>query len=185
MAKILVPIATGFEEIEAVSIIDVCRRANIEVVVAGIDQMSITGTNNITLEADFLLEDIKDDSYDMIVLPGGVEGTEILAQNSIIQSMLKDQYNQNKLVGAICAAPFALHTAGVLNTNYTCYPSCESGIRDEGYDSSSSVVKDANVITSRGPGTAICFGLSIVKELVDEETYLALKSGLLADFCKA
>ncbi len=183
MAKILVPLAKGFEEIEAVSIIDVCRRAGIEVIVAGIGSLSIIGANNITIQADCLVDDIQNDIFDMIVLPGGFGGTEVLSQNSIIQSMLKIQYDNNKLLGAICAAPFALHTAGVLNQNYTCYPSCEDGIRTEGYDNISSVVKDENVITSRGPGTAICFGLAIVKELVDEETYMGLKAGLLADFC--
>jgi 4-methyl-5(b-hydroxyethyl)-thiazole monophosphate biosynthesis len=183
MAKILVPLAHGFEEIEAVSIIDVCRRAKIEVIVAGIDSLSLLGANNITIQADCLIEDIKDDSFDMIVLPGGFDGTEVLSSNYIVQSILKKQYKENKLLGAICAAPFALHKAGVLNKNYTCYPSCEDVIREEGYDSATSVVKDNNVITSRGPGTAICFGLEIVKELVDNETYLGLKSGLLADFC--
>lgn len=183
MAKILVPLAKGFEEIEAISIIDVCRRAEIEVVVAGVNSTSVLGANGITVNADVLLEDIKNDTFNMIVLPGGVEGTNILAEDQTIQNMLKDQYSNNELVGAICAAPIALHKAGALNENYTCYPSCETSIRQEGYSTQNAVVKDGNVITSRGPGTAICFGLSIVKELVGDETYEALKAGLLADFC--
>jgi 4-methyl-5(b-hydroxyethyl)-thiazole monophosphate biosynthesis len=181
--KILVPLATGFEEIEAVSIIDVCRRAKIEVVVCAFDDLLVLGANNMTIKADYLIEEIKDDTFDMIVLPGGIGGTEILSSNDTIQDMLKQQYNNDKLVGAICAAPFALHKAGVLNQNYTCYPSCEVGIREDGYTTSQNVVKDQNVLTSRGPGTAICFALEIVKELEGEESYIGLKSGLLANFC--
>ena len=98
MAKILVPLAHGFEEIEAVSIIDVCRRAKIEVIVAGIDSLSLLGANNITIQADCLIEDIKDDSFDMIVLPGGFDGTEVLSSNDIVQSILKKQYKENKRI---------------------------------------------------------------------------------------
>lgn len=183
MAKILVPLAQGFEEIEAISIIDVCRRAGIEVIVAGVNAISVKGANEITVNADVLLENVKNDTFNMIVLPGGFDGTTVLSENETIQSMLKEQYDNNELVGAICAAPIALHKAGVLNENYTCYPSCESSIRDNGYSTNSAVVKDGNVMTSRGPGTAICFGLEIVKELVNNETYEGLKSGLLAEFC--
>ena len=183
MSKILVPLAEGFEEIEAISIIDVCRRGEIEVVVAGVKSKSVLGANGITINADVLLSDVKDDTFNMIVLPGGFEGTENLANDTTVQKMLKNQYSNNKLVGAICAAPIALHKAGVLNENYTCYPSCETSIREKGYSNNQTVVKDGNVITSRGPGTAICFGLSIVQELAGDEMHEALKSGLLADFC--
>ena len=135
MAKILVPLASGFEEIEAVSIIDVVRRSKIEVVIA-----------------------------------------------SIVQNMLK-YMKKEKIVAAICAAPYALHKAGVLNYNYTCYPSVEEKITLDGYNDSSSVLVDGNVITSRGPGTAICFALEIVKILKGDKTYEELKQGLLANYC--
>jgi 4-methyl-5(b-hydroxyethyl)-thiazole monophosphate biosynthesis len=83
----------------------------------------------------------------------------------------------------MCAAPYALHVAGVLSEHYTCYPSVEEKIRKEGYTDQEKVVIDGKVMTSRGPGTAICFGLAIVRELVGEESYQAVKSGTLSDFC--
>jgi 4-methyl-5(b-hydroxyethyl)-thiazole monophosphate biosynthesis len=119
----------------------------------------------------------------MIVLPGGAGGTDILASNKIVQNLLKEFKEKNKFIGAICAAPYALHTAGVLNHNYTCYPSFEKKIRLEGYNQSQNVVLDDKVITSRGPGTAICFALEIVKILSGEETYLDVKEGVLATYC--
>jgi 4-methyl-5(b-hydroxyethyl)-thiazole monophosphate biosynthesis len=183
MAKIILPIAEGFEEIEAVSIIDVCRRAGIEVVAAGVDSLEIKGANGITLKADCLIESVNESEFDMIVLPGGWGGTHVLAKNNTVQEMLKSMKNSDKYVAAVCAAPFALHTAGVLNQNYTCYPSVEEQIRMDGYTDSKKVVMDGKVITSRGPGTSICFALEIVKLLVDEETSLGLKEGLLATYC--
>ncbi len=87
-------------------------------------------------------------------------------------------------MGAICAAPYALKRAGVLGNNYTCYPSVESEIGREGYRDDKMVVVDGNVMTSRGPGTALCFGLEIVKRLVGEDNYRAVREGMLLDFCK-
>jgi len=93
--------------------------------------------------------------------------------------------SKGKNIAAICAAPYALHKAGVLKQSYTCYPSVEKEIREEGYvGDGTMVVEDANVLTSRGPATAMCFALAIVKKLKGEETYQTVKGGLLADFCK-
>ena len=181
--KIVVPIAAGFEEIEAVAVIDVCRRAGIEVIVAGVDGDIIKGANNIVLKTDCSIDDVNADDLDMIVLPGGLGGTNVLSSNQTVQNLLKKMKVDEKLIGAICAAPIALNKAGVLNQKYTCYPSVEDQIRIDGYTKSEKVVIDGKVMTSRGPGTSICFGLEIVKALVDKETYLSLKGGLLADFC--
>lgn len=183
MAKIIIFLANGFEEIEAVNIIDVCRRAGIEVVVAGVSSMLVCGANKITIAADCLLESVKDDDFDMVVLPGGWGGTKILATDEIVQNMLKKFKQEDKWIGAICTAPFALHQADVLNSNYTCYPSVQEQIRVAGYDAKSKVVVDGKVITSRGPATAICFGLVIVKKLVGREIADMVRGGLLADFC--
>ena len=121
----------------------------------------------------------------MIVLPGGWGGTHALADDENVQKLLQDMDAKGKNIGAICAAPFALNKAGVLKQNYTCYPSVEEEIRQEGYQGDSAmVVEDANVMTSRGPATAICFALSIVKKLQGEERYNMLKSGLLATYCE-
>ncbi|MBU0720494.1 DJ-1/PfpI family protein [bacterium] len=183
--KVLVPLACGFEEIEAVAIIDVLRRAEIEVLLASLDENSLVkGANGITVEADMELKNIDVDELDMIVLPGGWGGTHALADDENVQNILKEMDAKGKNIGAICAAPFALNKAGVLKHNYTCYPSVEEQIREEGYQGDKAmVIEDGNVMTSRGPSTAICFALQIVKKLKGEETYKMLKSGLLADFC--
>lgn len=185
MSKVLVPLAKGFEEIEAVSIIDILRRGDIEVLVACLDEQKIVlGANGISIVSDLHVADVNVDELDMIVLPGGVEGTYKLAEDKNIIEILQKMDANGKNIGAICAAPFALNKAGVLKKNYTCYPSFEEHIRIDGYmGDKNMVVEDDNIMTSRGPATAICFGLQIVKKLKGEETYQALKSGLLADFC--
>jgi len=186
MSKVvLVPVATGFEEIEAVSIIDVLRRAGIKVIVASLNEkLLVQGANGIMIQADRSLDGIRSDDIDMIVLPGGWGGTDILAVDQNIQTLLKQMDQKNKKIGAICAAPFALNSAGVLKDNFTCYPSVEEKIRINGYDETKKVVIDGNITTSRGPGTSICFALSIVKQLIGEDIYLQLRDGLLADFCE-
>jgi len=185
MKKVLVPLAKGFEEIEAVSIIDVLRRAEIEVLVASLnDNMLVKGANGITIQADLAVKDVSADSIDMVVLPGGWDGTYALADDENVQNILREMDAQGKNIGAICAAPFALNKAGVLKANYTCYPSVEEQIREEGYQGDRAmVVEDANVMTSRGPATALCFALQIVKKLEGDEKYNALKEGLLASYC--
>ena len=186
MSRVLVPLATGFEEIEAVSIIDVLRRADVEVLVAALNEnMLVKGANGITIEADMQVKDVSAESIDMIVLPGGWDGTHALADDENVQNLLREMDTKGKNIGAICAAPFALNKAGVLKEKYTCYPSVEEQIREEGYQGDRSmVVEDANVMTSRGPATALCFGLAIAKKLKGEDTYNALREGLLATYCK-
>ncbi|MCW8894450.1 MAG: DJ-1/PfpI family protein [Sulfurimonas sp.] len=186
MSRVLVPLARGFEEIEAVSIIDVLRRADIEVLVASLDEnRAVKGANGITVMSDMHVKDVGADELDMIVLPGGVEGTYALAEDANVIKILQEMDSKGKNIGAICAAPYALNKAGVLKQNYTCYPSFEEYIKDDGYmGDKAMVVEDGNVMTSRGPATAICFALQIVKKLKGEETYLMLKGGLLADFCE-
>ena len=186
MSKVLVPLAAGFEETEAVSIIDVLRRAEIEVWVASLnDDMLVKGANNIVIQTDLHVKDVRADELDMVVLPGGWGGTHALAEDENIQRLLREMDAKGKNIGAICAAPFALNVAGVLKEKYTCYPSVEEQIRQEGYmGDKEMVVEDANVMTSRGPGTALCFGLAIARKLKGEETYKALKEGLLATYCE-
>lgn len=185
MSKVLVPLAGGFEEIEAVSIIDVLRRAEVEVLIGSLTQeMLVRGANGITIQADVEVKNLSADMLDMVVLPGGWDGTHALADDENIQNLLREMDAKGKNIGAICAAPFALNRAGVLKEHYTCYPSVEEQIRQEGYEGDKAmVVEDANVMTSRGPATALCFGLAIVKKLKGEATYKALKEGLLATYC--
>lgn len=182
MSKVLVPLAQGFEEIEAMSIIDVLNRAQIEVVVAGLETLEVEGANTkLKVVANTLLDDVDVDSLDMIVLPGGLPGAEYLAKSEKVKSIVKALHVKNKKVAAICAAPWALKEAGVLDgVKHTNYPSFEKFTGVDGYIDNQDVVVDENVITSRGPATAMSFALEIVKILKGEEVYTQVKNGLLA-----
>jgi 4-methyl-5(b-hydroxyethyl)-thiazole monophosphate biosynthesis len=182
MSKVLVPLAQGFEEIEAMSIIDVLNRAQIEVVVAGLETLEVEGANTkLKVVANTLLDDVDVDSLDMIVLPGGLPGAEYLAKSEKVKSIVKALHVKNKKVAAICAAPWALKEAGVLDgVKHTNYPSFEKFTGVDGYIDNQDVVVDENVITSRGPATAMSFALEIVKILKGKEVYTQVKNGLLA-----
>lgn len=177
---VLVLMAMGFEEIEAISIIDILRRADIEVVTAGLDRTTVTGAHGVHIIADVLLDDINEEEFEMVVLPGGLPGAEHLAKSEKVQNLLAKFDANNKQIAAICAAPWALQTAGVLKDKYTCYPSFEKTIREKGYIDSENVVIDHNIITSRGPATAMEFALNLVKELKGEDKFKEIKSALLA-----
>ncbi len=181
MTQILVPLANGFEEIEAISIIDICRRGGIDVIVAGVDNKTAMGAHNIPIVTDCLIDEVNANNLDMIVLPGGWGGTESLASNETVQSILKQMKQDDKYIGAICAAPYALDAADVLSKNYTCYPSIENKIRLEGYDQNTGTIIDGKIITSQAVGTAVCFALEIVKTLKGNEIYTTLKKELLAN----
>ena len=182
MPKVLVTISTGFEEIEAITIIDILRRAQIEVVIATINDILTVGANAIVVQANQYLKDINPLDFDMIVLPGGEINSQNLASSTLVQNALKLMKEKNKYIAAICAAPYALHTANVLNKNFTCYPSFEEKIRQDGYKGDKQeVIIDEKVITSRGPATAMIFALELVKILKDEKTYQKIKSGLLVN----
>ena len=179
MSKVLIIISTGFEEIEAVSIIDILRRANIEVVIATINDILTLGANSIVIQANQYLKDIDISFFDMVVLPGGGLNTQNLASSVEVKKCLQTMKENDKYIAAICAAPYALHEAKVLNDKYTCYPSFEKKIDSATYDNQSEVVIDKKVITSQGPATAMQFSLELVKILTDEQTYLNVKNGLL------
>ena len=188
MAAILLPIAQGFEEVEAVSLIDVLRRGGLAVRVATVDPHKddnlVLGANGITLQADTNIKNVVADDFDMILLPGGWENTYTLADNETVQNLLKEFKANNKVIGSICAAAYALKKADVLGNNYTCYPAAADEVDHKGYRDDQAVVIDGNIMTSRGPGTALCFGLEIVKRFSGEESYEAVKEGMLLDFCK-
>ena len=187
MASALVLLAEGFEEIEGVTIIDILRRGGIEVNSAYLDDEFATnlvvGANGITVEADMPLKSVVVDDYDIVVLPGGWGGTNRLAENEMAQNILKEFKKEGKWIAAMCAAPYALHVAGVLSKKYTCYPSVEEQIRpNDRVDDI--VVIDEKVITSQGPATAICFALEIVRQLVGEDSFKQVKDGTLAKYCQ-
>ncbi len=179
MSKVLVPFATGFEEIEALTIVDILRRADIGVVIAGLDKKQVVGAHGVKVQSEAHIKDLKSEDFDMIVLPGGLPGATNLQKDEAVQKLLKDFDAQNKYIGAICAAPIALQSAGVLKETYTCYPSFEANIREEGYTPEQNVVSDKNVITSRGPATAMEFALAIVAKLCGDEKSAEVKNQLL------
>lgn len=175
-------LADGFEEIEAVATVDVLRRGGVEVVIAGVEAKISKGANGISVVADTLVSEIKESDFDAIILPGGYGGTMKLCSDGSSQALIKSFDEKGKIVAAICAAPLALDAAGVLKAEYTCYPGVEENIKSSHFVDKK-VVQSANVITSRGPATAICFGLYLVEKLVDKATAESVKSGVLASYC--
>ena len=179
MAKVLMPLAAGFEEIEAIAVIDVLRRADIEVVLAGILPGPVEGAHNVNIFPDTTLDTINGDDFDMIILPGGQPGTDNLNANPNIHSHLREFAANEKLIGAICAAPIVLASAGLLTgKRVTCYPSYQDRL-DGGIYEEMPVVGDGNLITSRGPGTAIQFALAIVTRLAGRETSDAISKAMI------
>jgi len=168
--KVLVPIADGSEEIEAVCIIDVLRRAGAQVTVASVGELQITAARGVKIVADKLLSECKGEKYDLIALPGGVPGAEHLRDSEPLISLLKAQRREGKLYGAICASPaVVLHTYGLLDSSRaTCHPSYAEVIGDSAV-MDSRVVVDGNCVTSRAPGTALEFALTLVSLLYGEE----------------
>lgn len=179
--KVLVILAEGFEEIEAVTPVDVLRRAGIEVVLAGLSGKVITGAHGIKFQTDVIFEEYKD-LPDAIVLPGGMPGAQNLARSPKVAELVKKMNSQNKIVGAICAAPpLAVAPTGILNgKKATCYPGFEKDFPSQVTFSTERVVVDGNVITSRGPGSALEFALELVEKLVGREQAKQLSQGMLA-----
>lgn len=164
--RILVPLAEGFEEIEAITIIDILRRANLEVITASLtDNLEVKGGHNITVKADTILDKVINEDFDAISLAGGMGGMNNLKNDKRIIEKIKKMYNDKKLVSAVCASPIVLGEAKVLNGKYTCYPSCEKSINMGEYQDKDLAVVDKNIITSKGPATSIIFALEIVKYL--------------------
>lgn len=176
--KILLILAQGHEEIEALTQVDILRRAGIDVVVAGLGSTEITGAHAITVKADVLLDD-STDAYDGIILPGGMPGTTHLAESETVLNIVRTAHTQGRLCAAICAAPLVLDRAGILTEKkYTCYPGVDEKI-NSGTCIKEPVVQDGTVITGRGPGTAIPFALKLIEYLASKEDAEAMASKIV------
>jgi len=165
--KALVIIADGTEEMEAVIAIDVMRRANINVTVAGVAGTDlVTCSRNVLIKPDCALSDHTEMLFDVIVIPGGGQGAKRLAESEEVKTMLSNHYLTGAVVAAICAGPtaFQAHNIGK-GRRITSYPSFKTQLEADYAYSEKNVVKDGNVITSRGPGTAFEFALEIVRTL--------------------
>jgi len=167
---VLVPIADGSEEIEAVCIIDVLRRAGAEVTVASVDGLQVTASRGVKFVADQLIADCVDNSYDLIVLPGGMPGAEHLRDSQELTTLLKCQQQAGRLYAAICASPAVVlqHHNLLGNQRATCHPSFVNRLENQAA-AEERVVVDGNCITSRAPGTAIEFALKLIELLFDPE----------------
>ncbi len=171
MANVLIPLAQGCEELEAVTIIDLLRRAEINVVTAGLDDQLITASRGTKIIADTTLDEVKNQDFDMVVLPGGLPGADNLNADERIHVILKHAVDNKKYVGAICAAPKVLASANLLdNKKATAYPGVLEELNLKAIEiTGSAVQQDGKVITSRGPGTAMDFALDIITCLVGNE----------------
>lgn len=179
--RILVPLAEGFEEIEAVSVIDILRRADIEVVTAGLKEGPVGGSHNILILPDTSLNKIDFRDFDGIVLPGGSPGFVNLGNDERILNMAREMDRAGKYVAAICAAPSVLIKAGVLQgRKATVSPSGQAQVAACAEFCEDRVVVDKNLITSRSPGTALEFALKLVEVLVGKEKMLQIKAQTLA-----
>ena len=170
MKKIGVFLAEGFEEIEGLTVVDILRRAGLDVVTISImGKKEITGSHKICVIADALYEEVDVSELDGVVLPGGMPGTTNLGSHDGVNETIKSFAEKGKLVAAICAAPSVLGQAGLLNgKKAVCYPGFEDKLTgaEVAYDE---VVEDGNVITSRGMGTAIPFALCLTAYLINEQ----------------
>ena len=180
MSKIAIIMADGCEEIEGLTVVDVLRRAGIKIDMLSIsDSLTVKGSHGIEFKADYLMSDKNSSDYDGIVLPGGMPGTTNLETNTLVQNALNKQFNEGKLVAAICAAPSILGKNGIANgKKVTSYPGFEEAFSRATYVTDS-VVTDGNVITSRGMGTAIDFALAIVEYLISADAASELSKSIM------
>ncbi len=179
--KVLVPLADGFEEIEAVSIIDVLRRAEIIVTTAYLDKNPVKGSHGIQIMADTDIRAAESNDFKAIVLPGGMPGSENLKNNEDVKNYIMRINKDGGIVAAICAAPMVLGNMGILNNrNAVCYPGFEKELKGASIQESP-VVADGNIITGRGAGKALLFSLEIVKRLKGEDIMKNLKEKMLVD----
>jgi len=179
MPTVLVPLAQGCEELEAVTVIDLLRRAGITVLTAGLDNQAVKASRGVVLIPDTTLDEAIKQSFEMIVLPGGLAGAENLNNDPRIHQLLKDMQQQGKYTAAICAAPKVLADAGLLaNKSATSYPGVLESMADMQFIDAP-VVKDGQVVTSRGPGTAMDFALELIETLVGRDTRDKVEAGLV------
>lgn len=180
MSKLGIFMADGCEEIEGLTVVDLVRRAGIEIEMISVSgEKSVTGSHKIAFQTDVSKADADFASYDGIVLPGGMPGTTHLMEDDTVNRVIKEFATSGKLVAAICAAPSVLGNAGLLEgKKATCYPGVESKLTGADFVTDP-VAKDGNIITSRGLGTAIDFAAEIVAYLKDQEAAKSLKESIV------
>lgn len=171
MKRAVIVLTNGFEEIEALSVVDILRRCGIIVDVAGTEENIVEGAHGVKIVPDKHLNDVKIDDYDALILPGGAPGYINLRRNERVLDLVREAHEKKKLVAAICAAPVVLADAGILKgRRATIYPGMEREIeRGGGEFVDELVVHDDNIVTSRGPSTALLFGWKLAEILAGKE----------------
>jgi 4-methyl-5(b-hydroxyethyl)-thiazole monophosphate biosynthesis len=175
--KVCVFLAPGFEEIEAITVVDILRRAGIEVVMVGLSEGPIKGSRGILVLADQTIDQAINLSFDMIVLPGGMEGVQHLGADKRILQIIEKAMEDKKPVAAICAAPLLL-APYLSGKKATSHPSVRTHIK--GSYSEERVVVDGTIVTSRSPGTAMEFAFELVRQLAGPERARIVNEGVLA-----
>jgi 4-methyl-5(b-hydroxyethyl)-thiazole monophosphate biosynthesis len=178
----LLLLAEGFEDVEAVTAVDVLRRAAVEVTVAALKPGLTRGARGTAVQADALLDDVKDGVFDAVVLPGGNKGAENLAVSPVVKSVLQRFQKEGKIVAAICAAPgVVLAPAGLLDGRAaTGYPGTESRFPASAAPKTDAVVSDGNLLTGRAMGSSLAFALALVEKLLDKEAAEKVRQAVLA-----
>jgi len=182
MREITIHLAEGFEEIEAVTMIDVLRRAGLNVITVSVTgSLKVKGAHHIEIKADVLFEDIDYSKGEMMILPGGMPGSKNLNEHKGVKSQILDYHKNGKYLAAICAAPIVFGNLGILKGRMAvCYPGCESQLLGAEICTTPFVV-DGKIITGRGVGAALPFSLEIVRILAGEKTALQLRKSLLVE----
>ncbi|NLK63186.1 MAG: DJ-1/PfpI family protein [Fusobacteria bacterium] len=180
--KAFLILANGFEEIEAIAVYDILKRANINIYLVSITgEKIVRSTRKMGLSADFLFEEVNFNDGDIIILPGGMPGSDNIANHDGINNIIQKYYDEGKKLAAICAAPLVFGRLNLLNNkNATCYPGIESELKGATI-SEDKVVVSENIITSKGPGTAVHFALKLVEELKSKEISDKIKKDMLID----
>lgn len=182
MKTICIFLAEGFEEIEAITPIDVLRRAGIPVETVSImDDLAVKGAHGVPVVADKLFEEVKEDDIEMILLPGGLPGATNLFSHKGLKEMIMHFAAEQKPLSAICAAPFIYGHHGLLaGKKATCYPGFESHLKGAEY-TAALVQSDGNYITAKGPGAALAFAFAIVEKYCGADTVGDLKKGMIVE----
>ena len=180
MPRVIVPLATGFEEVEALTVVDVLRRAEVEVITAAVGgQQMVTGKHGIPVMADRQLGEVVTEHFEMVVHPGGVPGVPNLDADPDVATLVRAHAQREDWVCAICAAPAVLGNLGLLDGRAaTIHPGWKNKLKCGEYREET-VVRDGHFVTSRGPGTALPFALSLAKILVGEEKAAEVAAGMV------
>ncbi|MBN1763085.1 MAG: DJ-1/PfpI family protein [Methanomicrobia archaeon] len=182
MVKVILLLAPGFEEIEAMSIVDTLRRAGVEVVIAGLQEGSIEGSRGVNVIPDRSIDEIALEEYDAVVLPGGSPGYINLGRDRRVRELVTRAFEEGRIVAAICGAPTVLADFGILKgKKATVFPGKERELTGAEFVNER-VVVDGTVVTSKGPGTALEFSVKLVELLVGKQRAQEVKAGLVTDF---